>query len=841
MDAFVDGMNGGEEDDVFATMDALRGSRRRKKSTQSAKGFHHPLYHPPLPTPPPGIKLGGAVSRVAGDSDADDDSEGNASILRPPKPRPGSSRQGSTSTITPRSSKNTKQPQQLPSPPASVSPPTRTSQNNSSQYSSSPADGTTDRNASIDEIVRRFVSVNDSPPKPVVPSISDIIRTHAPEHAHKQPKQHLWDTSYSSLSSPMVEEKDSLSQEEPSDVMSRSSIDSIAEEVQRSLQIARKHPATALHHARSFPHPSSVDRNHPSSKSQGSTGMRSRRSEGGYRSPSISSFSTSAHTAPPSPYPPVGIGLSDAKSESNHALATFLRSPRLTRLLKLKRFPNQRLQVSFSDLGSSTGKPIVIFLGLGCVRYIMGLYDEMAEALGLRLITIDRWGLGRTDNPSRNAPRGVKEWASVVDEVLDYLNVDRCGIMAHSAGAPYAMAFANRSPERIQGDLCLLAPWVGAGEGASGYKWLKYVPTGLIKTAQAAEWKVQAWMLGKPPAITYSGIGYNVHGPVSYAADSSVGRPSLSSSLKTRQSKETARPSCGSFSDYDDLADFRGKYASRSTIHVNDDYSNAHEPLSVSTSAEAQRKRASSKSNRFFGALWKTGEPSNSRPSTGSTPGKAASPKLKSLKSMSSLRGSTSMKTSPKAKRLQTSPRASTTGTIDEDHWYRHTSSPPSADFSTPPEGARGYGRSRRSISLSASVTSHYSHAPSFAPKGHQLSPSSAFDAPSSASNAALGNALLAASHAESSRGTHADLLQILNHSQKPWGFSYGDFPHAVKVWYGDKDEKIAEGAVKWLEKTMRPGSCQVCIIKGAGHGLMYNGGVVVEALEFLKENWTSK
>lgn len=39
--------------------------------------------------------------------------------------------------------------------------------------------------------------------------------------------------------------------------------------------------------------------------------------------------------------------------------------------------------------------------------------------------------------------------------------------MAHSAGAPYAMAFANRNVERVQGALCLLAPWVGAGEGGT--------------------------------------------------------------------------------------------------------------------------------------------------------------------------------------------------------------------------------------------------------------------------------------------------------------------------------------------------------------------------------------
>lgn len=53
----------------------------------------------------------------------------------------------------------------------------------------------------------------------------------------------------------------------------------------------------------------------------------------------------------------------------------------------------------------------------------------------------------------------------VVEEVLDYLNIDRYGILAHSAGAPYAMAFANRAPHKVMGDLCLLAPWVGPAEG----------------------------------------------------------------------------------------------------------------------------------------------------------------------------------------------------------------------------------------------------------------------------------------------------------------------------------------------------------------------------------------
>jgi pimeloyl-ACP methyl ester carboxylesterase len=52
----------------------------------------------------------------------------------------------------------------------------------------------------------------------------------------------------------------------------------------------------------------------------------------------------------------------------------------------------------------------------------------------------------------------------VVEEVLDMLNIEHCSVMAHSAGAPYALSFANRAPDRIRGDICLLAPWVGGSE-----------------------------------------------------------------------------------------------------------------------------------------------------------------------------------------------------------------------------------------------------------------------------------------------------------------------------------------------------------------------------------------
>lgn len=139
----------------------------------------------------------------------------------------------------------------------------------------------------------------------------------------------------------------------------------------------------------------------------------------------------------------------------------------------------------------------------------------------------------------------------------------------------------------------------------------------------------------------------------------------------------------------------------------------------------------------------------------------------------------------------------------------------------------------RRSISLGAaerSAPTSPSSMPSPVPEDEPSTPAGF--------QAALGNALIAASHAESSKGTHQDLIQILNHDRQPWGFSYTAYPHTVRVWYGDRDERIAENAVRWMENTMGPDKCHVKVITGADHALMYRSSVVVDVLEKICEFW---
>ncbi|KAI0724388.1 hypothetical protein C8T65DRAFT_626319 [Cerioporus squamosus] len=853
MDALVDGMNGYGSDDHFMGMGGMSG--RSSKFTKS--GFH-PLYHPPLPTPPPGVTLGGALPRQhssrSRDSDADEDEEEQTSRARSPPPSRPRANHRRPPTRTPSALTVTTTSPRRPSTSPSPSP---------------------SRN--------EFAHPASSPQKTVAPSISEIIRAHAPPAQQARSRKTSYATSnghdsvaHTSISHgkrrELETEPEAKVAEGDVDLVSRSSVDTLAEEIQRTMQVQKRASVAprTVHKARSFQQHTAPDL---------VRSVSSPRSEG-RRESSIYSYSTISDQPPLPPLDLMGLTKVPVNSPSQ-TIAQYLRSTRLTTLLRLTRSPHASrgnpLTVSLSDLGSPTGFPLVVFLGLGCVRHIMGLYDEMAECLGIRLITIDRWGLGRTDVPKSKSARGIPEWASIVEEVLDQLGIDQCSVMAHSAGAPYAMAFANKYPERIRGEVCLLAPWVAGGEGG-GYKWLKYVPNGLLRTAQAAEWKVQAWMLGKPPTIAFEGIGFDAKSPISSpprsAASSSSALvtpqspPNSASTItpsKVAQQDQDSRPSISStvFSEYDDLRDFEGRFDSLSTLGRNS--SSSHRGRTVSESKFGNGHVTARKPSRGFLGRFKSSGSSNQQPqcSPSDKPSGGPGKKLKALRSMSSLKGR------PRASAPKTSdPPVPTPPWIPSpvhdaapevglglDHFdwtdpavLEARSSPPETmrkhkelpplDLSHDAHVSSPRANGRRSVSFGATSPSpSISYLQSPQTSTAKTTPTST---PTSAQSfqASLGNALIAASHAESAKGTHSDLLQILNHDRLPFGFSYTAYPHNVRVWYGDRDEKIAENAVRWMENAMGPDKCQVKVVKGAEHALMFKSSVVIEVLEHLVEFW---
>lgn len=70
--------------------------------------------------------------------------------------------------------------------------------------------------------------------------------------------------------------------------------------------------------------------------------------------------------------------------------------------------------------------------------------------------------------------------------------------MAHSAGAPYALACAVKMPQRIRGTIYLVCPWVSTSV-ANNFKWLRFVPTPVMKLTNSAGISLQQMIHGRQP------------------------------------------------------------------------------------------------------------------------------------------------------------------------------------------------------------------------------------------------------------------------------------------------------------------------------------------------------
>ncbi|GEM09347.1 alpha/beta fold family hydrolase [Rhodotorula toruloides] len=527
----------------------------------------------------------------------------------------------------------------------------------------------------------------------------------------------------------------------------------------------------------------------------------------------VNSFSTDGRSPTPastastadSPYGPRVMSPFPRKESealaTERELARLLKSSRLTRIFTLREPPNAGLSISVSDVGDPSGHPVLVFLGLGSVRYLVALYDEIAEALGLRLLCFDRWGLGKTSDIP-DSQRGFVEWASVVAELVSatHLNLSTFSILAHSAGAPYAVASSlhpSISP-KVHGSLHLLAPWVSSSADslAGVYKYLKYVPSSVLRTAQAAEWRVQGWRFGAPPMLVHSPVGYNAKS----------GRMVAGSEVDTGDGGLPTSPlgSPGLLSPDGQLVTRRG---SKSVIGgIGGFFGGSDRGSPARVDSPSSDRRASLRPVSFFGRR---------ASDSGSSPTSPASSGLAHLTPSTPVRRH-SFLASPKS-----------------------TLSPPLTPL--------------RPDSPSSTLLRPLSHASpihaSFTVSTSSLaSQATAFlasdDSPRLAiPPAALIDGLLRASHAESLRGSTSDLLVLLERTspspsnssslsgKNTGGFSYSSVPHRLRVWYGSQDDRISLTSVRWLEREVE-GRCEVRVVEGVGHGLMASNKVMLEVLE---------
>jgi pimeloyl-ACP methyl ester carboxylesterase len=115
--------------------------------------------------------------------------------------------------------------------------------------------------------------------------------------------------------------------------------------------------------------------------------------------------------------------------------------------------------LGYAEYGMSAGKALFYFHGHPGSRLEARFLAKQATHKGVRLIGIDRPGMGLS---SFEAGRRLLDWPDDVVELADGLGIDWFAVVGFSGGAPYALACAYQIPQR------LTACGIVAGVGQSG-------------------------------------------------------------------------------------------------------------------------------------------------------------------------------------------------------------------------------------------------------------------------------------------------------------------------------------------------------------------------------------
>src|SRR4051794_9200169 len=123
--------------------------------------------------------------------------------------------------------------------------------------------------------------------------------------------------------------------------------------------------------------------------------------------------------------------------------------------------------VAVEEWGAPAGYPVFLLHGtpgsrLGPIPRAMVLYQ-----LGIRLVTFDRPGYGRSD---RRIGRAVADVADDVRHIADFLQLREFAVLGRSGGGPHALACAALLPDRVS----RVAALVGlAPTQAEGLDWFE--------------------------------------------------------------------------------------------------------------------------------------------------------------------------------------------------------------------------------------------------------------------------------------------------------------------------------------------------------------------------------
>lgn len=104
-------------------------------------------------------------------------------------------------------------------------------------------------------------------------------------------------------------------------------------------------------------------------------------------------------------------------------------------------------ELAYAEYGDPDGTPVVFCHGMPGSRVSGSIARDRKADLGVRVIAPDRPGIGQS---TFAGVRPLADWAADVADLMDALGIDEYGVTGFSAGAPYALACAAHTTDRVR-------------------------------------------------------------------------------------------------------------------------------------------------------------------------------------------------------------------------------------------------------------------------------------------------------------------------------------------------------------------------------------------------------
>jgi len=102
--------------------------------------------------------------------------------------------------------------------------------------------------------------------------------------------------------------------------------------------------------------------------------------------------------------------------------------------------------LAYEVVGDPDGTPVFWQHGTGDSRLCKHPDDSVTAAVGVKLVTADRPGVGGS---SPKKPRGILDWVADAEAIADAAGLGRFVVAGHSGGGPHAMAIAEELGDRV--------------------------------------------------------------------------------------------------------------------------------------------------------------------------------------------------------------------------------------------------------------------------------------------------------------------------------------------------------------------------------------------------------